>query len=112
VNFLQFEFRGDPIGDGPERVDSRRSRVMVDGGVRSGVDIFKALALGARGVMIGRPWIWALAGAGQAGLESLLATFRRELKVAMALTGVSSINQIRRDCLDDLVRRDDGCGAV
>lgn len=74
--------------------------VYVDGGVRSGVDIFKALALGARGVLIGRPWAWAMAGAGEAGVANLLATFQRELEVAMALAGVTRIDQIHRGHLD------------
>jgi L-lactate dehydrogenase (cytochrome) len=79
---------------------SEQLEVYVDGGVRSGVDIFKAVALGARGVLIGRPWAWALAGGGQAGVDSLLATFKRELEVAMALAGVISVDQINRDHLD------------
>ncbi len=54
--------------------------------------------------MIGRPWIWALAGTGQAGLERLLATFKRELEVAMALSGVGAIAQIRGEHIDELRR--------
>lgn len=78
----------------------QRIEVYVDGGVRSGVDIFKALALGARGVMIGRPWVWAMAGAGEAGVANLMATFKRELEVAMALAGVTRVEQINRTHLD------------
>jgi L-lactate dehydrogenase (cytochrome) len=74
--------------------------VYVDGGVRGGVDIFKALALGARGVLIGRPWAWALAGAGEQGVADLLKIFRQELRVAMALSGVTGIGQIGRRHLD------------
>jgi L-lactate dehydrogenase (cytochrome) len=74
--------------------------VLVDGGVRSGVDVFKAIALGARGVLIGRPWIWALAGGGPSGLADLLATFRREFEVAMALTGVTRVSDIGPDLID------------
>lgn len=77
--------------------------VLVDGGVRSGVDVFKAVALGARGVLIGRPWIWALAGAGPTGLANLLATFQREFEVAMALTGVTTVDEIRRDLIEPVV---------
>lgn len=77
-----------------------RIEVLMDGGVRSGVDVMKALASGARGVLVGRPWAWALAGAGPAGLQSLLATFRRELQVAMALGGVSRIADIGPGALD------------
>jgi L-lactate dehydrogenase (cytochrome) len=68
-----------------------RTEVYLDGGVRSGLDVFRAVALGARGVMMGRPWVYAVAGAGQAGLEALLATWKRELEVAMALAGVCRI---------------------
>lgn len=78
----------------------QRIEVYVDGGVRNGVDIFKALALGARGVLIGRPWVWAMAGAGEAGLTHLLATFKQEFEVAMALSGVTRIDQIHRRHLD------------
>jgi len=74
--------------------------ILMDGGVRSGVDVFKALALGARGVLIGRPWVWALAGAGEQGVQSLLATFKRELEIAMALSGVTRIADISRDNTD------------
>lgn len=77
-----------------------RLEVYVDGGVRSGLDVFKAVALGARGVMIGRPWAWALAAGGEAAVAALLATFRRELEVAMALSGVTTIGQIGPDQID------------
>lgn len=76
------------------------TEILVDGGVRSGVDIFRALALGARGVMIGRPWAWALAGAGEAGLNNLLASLQQELRLAMTLTGVTRIADIGTDQLD------------
>jgi L-lactate dehydrogenase (cytochrome) len=77
-----------------------RLEVYVDGGVRSGLDVFKAVALGARGVMIGRPWAWALAAGGETAVAALLATFRKELEVAMALSGVTTIGQIRPDQID------------
>jgi len=77
-----------------------RLEVYMDGGVRSGVDVFKAIALGARGVLIGRPWIWAMAGAGASGLQDLLATFKRELEVAMSLTGVTRVSDIRQELID------------
>jgi L-lactate dehydrogenase (cytochrome) len=79
-----------------------RLEILMDGGVRSGVDIFKALALGARGVLIGRPWVWAMAGAGEQGVRDLLTTLRRELEVAMALAGVTRIEQIDRSTIDRL----------
>ncbi|HSN00513.1 MAG TPA: L-lactate dehydrogenase [Rudaea sp.] len=77
-----------------------RTEVLVDGGVRSGADIFKALALGARGVLIGRPWVWALAGAGEAGLRDLLATLQRELKLTMTMAGVTRVTDIDASRLD------------
>ena len=82
----------DAVGD--------RADVLVDGGVRSGTDVLRALALGARGVMVGRPWAWALAGAGQAGVAQLLATWQQELRLAMTLTGVTRIPDIGAAQLD------------
>lgn len=76
-----------------------RMDVWLDGGVRSGVDVFKALALGAQGVLIGRPWVWALAAGGQEGVEACLKTFQQELRVAMALAGVTRIQDIGRQQL-------------
>ena len=77
-----------------------RAEVLVDGGLRSGVDVFRALALGARGVMIGRPWAWALAGGGEHGVASLLEVWRRELQVTMALAGVTRVADIGPHHLD------------
>ena len=77
-----------------------QTEILLDGGVRSGVDVLKAVALGARGVLIGRPWVWAAAGAGQQGLVDLLETFQRELRTAMALTGVSRIADVGPDLID------------
>ena len=77
-----------------------RLEVYVDGGMRSGLDVFKAVALGARGVMIGRPWAWALAAGGEAAIAGLLATFKKELEVAMALSGCVRIADIDRSRLD------------
>ena len=74
--------------------------ILVDGGVRSGVDILRALALGARGVMMGRPWIWALAAAGEKGLNNYLTGLQQELRLAMTLTGVTRITDITTDQLD------------
>jgi len=78
-----------------------RVEVYMDGGVRSGVDVFKALALGAKGVMIGRPWVWALAAGGQKGVHDMIAIMRHELRVAMALSGVNRIDEIGRDAIDE-----------
>ena len=77
-----------------------RTEVLVDGGIQGGIDIYRALALGASGVLIGRAWVWALAAGGQAGVERMLAGYREELRLAMALTGVTRTDQIGPDCLD------------
>lgn len=71
-----------------------KTEVLVDGGLRSGVDLFRALALGAHGALIGRPWVYALAGAGEQGLRELLATWQKELATTMALTGVTRVDDI------------------
>lgn len=70
--------------------------VLMDGGVRSGLDVFRARALGAGGVLIGRPWAYAVAAQGQTGVTNLLAALRREMEVAMALCGVTSVEDINR----------------
>lgn len=77
-----------------------RAEVLVDGGLRSGVDVFRALALGARGVMIGRPWAWALAAGGERGVARLLESWHRELQVTMALAGVTRVADIGPHHLD------------
>ncbi len=86
----------------PDIVDAvdQRIEVLVDGGINGGIDVFRALALGANGAMIGRAWIWALAAGGQAGVQALLAGYRDELRLAMALTGVTRIADIGPHCLD------------
>lgn len=71
--------------------------VYIDGGFRGGADVFKALAVGATAVGIGRPHIWGLAAFGQEGVETVATLLRRELQVIMAETGAPSIAKIRRD---------------
>jgi 4-hydroxymandelate oxidase len=73
--------------------------VLIDSGFRGGADVFKALALGATAVGIGRPHIWGLSSFGQEGVETVVAILRRELQAIMAQTGAASIAQIRRDSL-------------
>lgn len=73
--------------------------ILADSGVRSGLDVVRMLALGARAVMIGRPFAYALATAGQAGVENLLDIFAKEMRVAMTLTGVTRVGQISRESL-------------
>lgn len=77
-----------------------RLTLLMDGGVRSGQDMLKAVALGADAAMIGRPWVYALAGAGEAGLTSLLKAFHDEFSVSMALTGATELSQINTGVLD------------
>lgn len=73
--------------------------VFIDSGFRSGADVFKALALGATAVGIGRPHIWGLASFGQEGVEMVIELLRRELQVIMGETGAASVANIRRDSL-------------
>jgi L-lactate dehydrogenase (cytochrome) len=76
-----------------------RTKLLVDGGVRSGQDILKAMALGADAAMIGRPWVYALAGAGEAGLLNQLKALHGEFSVSMALTGKVTVDEIGPDVL-------------
>ncbi len=63
------------------------TRILADGGVRSGLDILRYRSLGADAVLAGRPWVWALGAAGERGVAQLIAMFESELRAAMALTG-------------------------
>jgi 4-hydroxymandelate oxidase len=73
-----------------------RVEVLVDGGVRRGTDVLKALALGARAVLIGRPYIWGLALDGEAGVAQALGMLQTEFELAMALSGATSVARINR----------------
>jgi 4-hydroxymandelate oxidase len=81
-----------------EAVDGR-CEIWVDGGIRRGLDIATALALGATGVMIGRPFYWALAAAGAAGIERAFAILREELQLTLALLGCPSADAVTRRVL-------------
>jgi L-lactate dehydrogenase (cytochrome) len=74
--------------------------VLVDGGVRSGLDVVRMLALGADFVLIGRAWAYALASAGQSGVAHVLALIEAEMRVAMALTGCKTIADINSSIVD------------
>jgi L-lactate dehydrogenase (cytochrome) len=73
--------------------------VLVDGGVRSGLDVVRMLALGAKGVLLGRAWAYALAGGGEAGVTHMLQLVEAEMRVAMALTGVTRVADLDRRVL-------------
>ncbi|MBB4613353.1 FMN-dependent L-lactate dehydrogenase LldD [Novosphingobium taihuense] len=81
----------DAVGD--------RMTVLADGGVRSGLDVVRMLALGAKGVLLGRAWVFALAANGQQGVEHMLRLIEAEMRVAMTLTGVKNISEIDRSIL-------------
>ena len=80
----------------PEVVQAVKGRVPVflDGGVRHGTDIYKALASGARGVGIGRPYIWGLSAFGQEGIERVLEILRAELTMTMKQMGTPTVKEI------------------
>lgn len=73
--------------------------LLMDGGIRSGYDVFKAIAMGADAVMIGRLQLYALAVAGSLGVAHLIKLVREELELAMSFAGCTSIERINRDCL-------------
>ena len=81
----------DAVGD--------RVEVLVDGGVRTGLDVVKLLALGARAVLIGRPWAWAVAAHGEAGVRHVLEVIRADIDVALALTGHTSCTDLNRSAI-------------
>ena len=81
----------DAVGD--------RLTVLADGGVRSGLDVVRMLALGAKGVLLGRAWAFALAAGGEAGVTKMLKLIEAEMRVAMTLTGARTIADITSDSL-------------
>ena len=76
-----------------------RCEVWADGGIRRGLDVVTAIALGASGVLVGRPFYWALASAGRAGVEHAAAILRGELELALPLLGVTSFAEVGNDLL-------------
>ncbi|MNQ34907.1 L-lactate dehydrogenase [cytochrome] [compost metagenome] len=85
-----------PIADAVEG----RLTVLADGGVRSGLDVVRMLALGADGVLLGRAWAYALAARGEAGVAHVLSLIAAEMKVAMALTGVTRVDALDHKALN------------
>ncbi len=76
-----------------------RCDVLFDGGVRSGQDVLRALALGAKGCLVGKAFLYALAARGEAGVSLLLDIIRKELAVSLALTGANDVGKVSRDIL-------------
>ncbi|MBB4859215.1 L-lactate dehydrogenase (cytochrome) [Novosphingobium chloroacetimidivorans] len=81
----------DAVGD--------RLTVLADGGIRSGLDVVRMLALGAKGVLLGRAWAWALAAGGEAAIIKMLGIIEAEIRIAMALTGTTRLSEIDRTVL-------------
>jgi L-lactate dehydrogenase (cytochrome) len=73
--------------------------VLFDGGVRTGQDVLKALALGAKGCLMGKSFLYALAAMGEAGVALALDIMRKELAVSLALTGANDVRKVTRDIL-------------
>jgi isopentenyl diphosphate isomerase/L-lactate dehydrogenase-like FMN-dependent dehydrogenase len=89
---------GDVLAEIVDAVEARLA-VLVDGGIRRGVDVATALALGADAVLVGRPVVWGLAGAGEAGVRRVLELLRNELELALALCGATSPEALGRSHL-------------
>ena len=87
----------------PRIADAVRDRmeVLFDGGIRSGLDVLKALALGAHGCLIGRAYLYGLAAMGEAGVAKALSLMAEELRIGMSLTGVRDVADVSRDILFD-----------
>ena len=84
------------------KVVNKQCKILVDGGIRSGVDVVKALALGADTCLLGRAWAYALAARGEQGVTNMLTTVNNEIRVAMALTGVNKATDINSSILYQL----------
>jgi isopentenyl diphosphate isomerase/L-lactate dehydrogenase-like FMN-dependent dehydrogenase len=85
----------------PEVVEAAGAKVpiLLDSGIRSGGDVVKALALGAKAVLAGRPVAWGVAAFGARGVERVFAVFEEEMKRVLCMVGVQSVRELRRDIL-------------
>ena len=86
----------DAVGDAVE--------LLFDGGIRTGADVLRALALGAHACLIGRAYVYGLGAGGAAGVTKAIEILRKELDVAMALTGTTSVNHVGREVISNLTR--------
>ena len=84
----------DAVGD--------KLTVLADGGVRSGLDVVRLMALGAKGVLLGRAWAFALAARGEQGVTHVLEIIKKEMSIALALTGVTNVGELSRDSVEKL----------
>jgi L-lactate dehydrogenase (cytochrome) len=75
--------------------------VLMDGGIRSGLDVVKALSLGAKACLVGRPWVYAVAGRGEKGVDHMFQILRTEMLVTLGLTGVTDVNDLDTSVLYD-----------
>lgn len=100
---------GRQLDTGPATIDvlarvadavAGSAEIFVDGGIRRGTDVLKAIALGARAVLLGRPVLWGLAAEGECGVRKVLEMLREEFDLAMALSGCSNLQEISRDLLE------------
>jgi L-lactate dehydrogenase (cytochrome) len=78
-----------------------RIEVLMDGGIRSGLDVVKALSLGARACLVGRPWAYAVAARGEKGVDHVLRIIREEIRVTLGLTGITNVRDLNRSALVD-----------
>jgi L-lactate dehydrogenase (cytochrome) len=85
----------------PEIVDAvgDQIEVLADGGVRTGLDVVKMVAMGARAVLVGRPWAWAVAARGEAGVQHMLEVIKADIDTALGLTGHTSVAALDRSAL-------------
>jgi L-lactate dehydrogenase (cytochrome) len=77
-----------------------QTQILLDGGINNGVDVVKAIALGANSVLIGRSWVYAMAAQGEAGINKLLSLYQKEIASTMGLMGVNRIEEIDRNLID------------